>query len=247
MSEPQFTPTVEKMVTDLRDEIKSGVYGKPGSGRIPTTSEIQKRFGTSRSTIYTVLQLLRSEGLVQQKGKYLFVSEQFEIEGITKNFEQFLRSQNHDVAIENIITPAVEIMPYEASVLFGITTGVRVVHRERKQGTDSLPLRIAENWYPVHLAGQFIDEMRQNDRMDVVGAIKEAHGVYIVKSTDELIARIPTSKEAKILNISRTEPIVEIRRSNFDQNDHPVMWNRIIHVAPFFKFTYSYETSHWKP
>lgn len=246
MSDPQITPTVEKMVTTLRNAIKMGAYGRPGVGRIPTTSELQREFGVSRSTIYTVIQLLRSEGLVYQRGKYLIVSEQFEIEGITENFERFLRNHDHGVDIENIIVPSIEPMPPNVAMLFGIEYGLHVVHRERKQGADGIGLRIAENWYPAILAARFLEEMRQDERMDVVGAIKKTHGVYIVESLDEVVARIPTSQEAKILGISRTEPVVEIRRSNFAQDGSPVMWNKIIHVAPFFKFTYRYPVDHWK-
>jgi DNA-binding GntR family transcriptional regulator len=240
-------PLVDKLVNELREEVKSGKYGASGEGRIPTTTTLSKKWKTTRSTVYQVLQILQSEGLIRARGTSLVVNyPTLVLEGLTENFERFLRAQGHDVTMENLIEPVVEAMPKEIADLFSESEGVHVVHRMRKQGIPGLPLRLAENWYPVSLAGQFVEAMRTNDRMDVLGAIKEAHGVFIENSQDVVLARIPTSEEAKLLDLVRTEPIVEIRRSNFASDGTPVMYNRIIHVAPHFQFTYKYKVNHWK-
>lgn len=239
---------VDKLVSELREEVKSGKYGASGEGRIPTTTTLSKKWQTTRSTVYQVLQILQSEGLIRARGTSLVVNyPTLVLEGLSKNFERLLRAQGYDdITMENLIDPAVEPMPSEVARLFNEVDGVRVVHRIRKQGISGLPLRIAENFYPASLAGGFVDAMRINDSMDVLGAIREKHGVFIVESQDVVVARIPTAEETRLLDLVRTEPVVEIRRSNFASNGSPVMYNRIIHVAPHFQFTYRYPVNHWK-
>lgn len=247
MSEPLVTPQVKHIVNDLREKIRSGAYGNPGTGRIPTTSELTRDYKVARSTIYTVLQILQAEGIIRAKGKYLIVDNtSLVLEGITKSFEGFLRDKGLTIHIENLIEPTLEIMPKDVAGLFGIGEGVHVVHRMRLQGTDDQSLRIAENWYPASLAGQFVEDMKKDDRVDVLAAIQKVHGLYITHSQDVVIGRVPTPFESEHLHIPRSKPIVEIRRSNFSEDGTPIMWNKIIHVAPNFQFTYRYNVDHWK-
>jgi DNA-binding GntR family transcriptional regulator len=237
---------IEKFADRLRTQIVKGEFG--AKGRIPPVSQLMKDWdNVAKATVYAVLQILQSEGIIRRVGNSFVVNyPTLGLEGITENFERFLRAQGHDVTMENIIDPVVEPMPSEVAQLFGEVEGVHVVHRMRKQGIPGLPLRLAENWYPVTLAGEFVEAMRTNDRMDVLGAIREKHGVFIENCQDVLMARIPNSEEARLLELVRTEPVVEIRRSNFASNGSPVMYNKIIHAAPHFKFTYRYSPGHWK-
>lgn len=236
---------IEAFADTLRAQILQGDFGT--RGRIPTVDELARTWKTSRSTVYYVLQLLQSEGVIRRSGKSLIASyPALEIEGITENFERFLKAQGFETTMENLIDPSLETMPLEIASLFGQPKGVKVVHRMRLQGINGQLLRIAENFYPAELAGEFVEQMRTNQHMDVLGAIKKTHGVYITQAQDVVIARVPTANEAKLLELVRTEPIVEIRRSNFAEDGRPVMFNRIIHVAPHFKFTYNYPVNHWK-
>ena len=248
MSEGEINmPLVDKLVGELREEIINKRYGTSGEGRIPTITALTKKWKTTRATVSQVLQLLQSEGIIHARGTSLVMNyPTLDLEGITENFERFLKAQGHEVTMENLIEPQIEIMPKDVAALFGEAEGVRVVHRMRLQGIEEQLLRIAENFYPAELAGEFVEAMRSDQHMDVLGAIRKAHGVYIVEAQDVVIARVPTADEAKKLELVRTEPIVEIRRSNFAEDRTPVMFNRIIHVAPHFKFTYRYPVKHWK-
>jgi DNA-binding GntR family transcriptional regulator len=236
--------SIEQHGVDLRERIRNGEFGT--HGRLPAVAQLAREWGISRPSVYAVMNLLQSEGLVTSKANSFYANfPLLKLEGLTENFERFLQAQGFEVTMENLIEPVIETMPEDVAAFFGEAEGVRVVHRMRKQGIQDLPLRIAENWYPVHLAGQFVDAMKSDEHMDVLRAIKNAHGVFIVNIQDVLLARIPTVQETKWLGIVRTEPIVEIRRSNFAEDGTPVMFNRVIHVAPHFKFTYQYSKNHW--
>lgn len=224
---------VDKLADDLRSKIEAGEYGN--SGTLPSTTELSKQWKTSRSIVTQVMLLLRSEGHIRIVGnRYVVNRPRLILPGLVKNFEQYLRDQGYEAVIENIIEPSLEAMPAEIAALFSQQTGIHVVHRMRKQGLPKQPLRIAENWYPAQLAERFLDEMRKDDNMDVVGAIKETYGVYIVETKEDIVARIPDKHEVNWLGIARYQPVFEVRRCNFAQDGQPVMFNRIIMVATNF-------------
>lgn len=250
MSTEHEDQTLLDMLTErMRNDIKQGKYGVAGQGRIPTVTALMKQWNTTRNTVGRVLLLLQSEGIIRSKGTSLVVNwPALQLEGLTKNFEQYLRDKGFKPEMENLISPSIEETPPDIAALFGHAIAVRqqLVHRMRKQSADDVPLRIAENWYPASLAAQFVEQMQQNEHMDVLQAIKDTHGLYITTIKDVLIARIPTEKERVWLDVVRTEPIVEIRRSNFSEDGTPIMFNRLIHVAPSFTFTYEYQKDYWR-
>lgn len=236
---------IEKWVDSLRAQVLAGDFGT--RGRIPTVEELTREWKTSRSTVYYVLQILQSDGLIRKEGRSFVTNHpKLILEGITENFERFLKAQGHEVTMENLIIPSLEAMPKEVADIFGQAEGVHVVHRMRKQGIKNLPLRIAENWYPASLAGEFVESMKVDERMDVLGAIKAAHGVFIVNTEDMLESRLPTTEEARLLDLVTTAPVVEIRRRNLATDGTPVMYNKVIHAAAHFRFTYKYQVDHWK-
>ena len=240
---------VEKYADMLRKRIQDREFGT--NGIIPSTSELAEEWGTSRSIVTSVMLLLRSQGhirLDERKTKRYKVNYPIlELEGLTKDFEQYLRDKGLDPVIENVIEPRMEEMPHEVAALFGQQAGIHVVHRMRQQGTPDQILRIAENWYLAELAGEFLEEMRSNDHMNVVEAIKDRHGLYIVGVTEKTRARVPHKEEVKLFNIARYQPVFEVVRVNVAQDKRTViMMNKIIMVATHFVLTREYEVDHWK-
>src|SRR2546429_9927069 len=109
---------IDRFAADLRAQINHGDFGP--RGRIPSVKQLSERWGTTRSTVSDVLQLLQSEGLIRRidkksikrLGGELIVSwPTLSLEGITENFERFLRSQGYQVTMENLIDPIIEPMP----------------------------------------------------------------------------------------------------------------------------------------
>lgn len=237
----------EELAAQLRHEIVTGAYGHAGSGRIPTTVELARKWGVARNTVYYVLQYLRSEGIIREKGKHLVVNYPLlDLPGITATFDKYLLERGLKPLMENLVEPTEETFPPDLASMFQQPSGMRVIHRMRLQIGDDQPLRIAENWYPASLAGEFAEEMRANKDMDVLSAIKKKHGVFIEITEDEVITRLPTTKEREWLKLARTEPIFEIRRKNYAADGTAVMFNRLILVGPQFKLTYRYHPDHWQ-
>jgi DNA-binding GntR family transcriptional regulator len=235
--------TVESMTDELRGRILHRDFGT--NGPIPKVSELARGWGTSRTTVYQVVQMLLSEGLLIPKGTGYNVNFPMRIPGITPTFDKYLVEQGLPPKQENIIEPELIQMPDEIAAMFKQPKGVHVVHRMRRQGTVDIPYRLAENWYPASLAAEFVDAMRRDSNLDVLSEIKRVHGVYITQVHEDVIGRLPTAKEASDLSIVRTAPVLEVRRSNFAADGTPIMFNKIIFVGAYFLLSYDYPANHW--
>lgn len=237
--------TRDRIADVLRARIEAGEFGT--SGIIPSSNDLATEFQANRVTASHALQLLRAEGYLIPTGKnrYRVSNIHLVLPGLTANFERYLVDQGYAVKIENVIIPQIEPMPKEIAALFGQQEGVHVVHRLRRQGTEMQPLRLAENWYPAHLTDIFLAQMRQDERMDVLAALKETYGFTIATVRERVRARVPKTTEVELLNIARFQPVFEIVRINTASDGQPLMFNRIIAVASNIELAYEYHPDHW--
>src|SRR6266700_3876341 len=78
--------------------------------------------------------------------------------GTAARFDLYLQQQGLTPEETNIDEPSLTPAPADVAKAMGIAEGTSVVRRFRRQGTISTPYRLAENFYPVALAGGSILE-----------------------------------------------------------------------------------------
>jgi DNA-binding GntR family transcriptional regulator len=238
---------VDAIVDAFRKRILAGDFGT--RGRLPSLRMLAEEFGTTNETMNKVVQLLQAEGLLISRGRAgVFVNKpRTRIPGITARFDLYLQEQGLTPMEVNVVEPSIVAAPADVAKAMGIAEGAEVVRRMRLQGTTTVPYRLAENFYPLDLAGgTILERMKQDARLDVLLAIKEAHGKVIKRVHEDVIARLPTGQEQKLLKIVRTAPVLEVQRTNYAEDDSTViMFNRIIFVASYFVLSYDYITSLW--
>src|SRR5579875_1726386 len=229
----------------FRKRILAGEFGT--RGRLPSLRMLAEEFGTTNETMNKVVQLLQAEGLLISRGRAgVFVNKpRTRIPGITARFDLYLQEQGLTPMEVNVVEPSIVAAPADVAKAMGIAEGTEVVRRVRLQGTTTVPYRLAENFYPLDLAGgTILERMKQDARLDVLLAIKEAHGKVVKRVHEDVIARLPTGQEQKLLKIVRTAPVLEVQRTNYAEDDSMViMFNRIIFVASYFVLSYDYTTS----
>jgi DNA-binding GntR family transcriptional regulator len=101
--------------------------------------------------------------------------------------------------------------------------------------------RLADLWYPAHLAEQFLSQVTSNPDVNIASLIRDVHGMHLQKASDDIIARHPTAEESKILQIAKNIPVLEIWRECTTAEGRPVMYNKLILVAPLFHLSYQYD------
>jgi DNA-binding GntR family transcriptional regulator len=195
----------------------------------------------SRTTVYQALLLLQSESLLLARGNSYYVNYPIMRIPGAPLFDKYMEKQGLTPIGENIVEPEVIQMPAEVAKAFGQQEGLHVVHRMRRHGIIEIPYRLAESWYPADLAVQFLDTMKQNSNLNVLGEIRKAHGLSWAKRHDDIIARLPTEKETELLNIVRTTPVIEIRQQWLTQEDRALLFNITILTAAYFQLSYDTE------
>src|SRR6266566_3455736 len=239
---------VDLITEAFRQRIQDGEFGT--AGRLPSLRMLAEQFGTTHETMNKVIQRLQAEGLLRSHGRAgVFVhSSQLRLTGMTKRFDLYLLEQGLTPVETDIIEPSIVPASQEVATAFDIAEGRSVVRRFRRQGTTTEPLRLAENFYPIELAGgEILEAMRRDVHFDVLKAVQEAHHKVIGRVHEEVFGRLETLQEQEMLKIVRNTPVFETLRTSYstDGDDTVIMYSRITSVARNFVLTYDYTPDFW--
>lgn len=237
---------VDSITDALRKRILEGEFGT--GGRLPSLRMFASQYETTQETMNKAIQRLQAEGLLSSLGRQgVFVHmPRARIPGLVPRFDLHLKELGLEPVETNIEKPDVVPAPDEVAKAFGIAAGSPVVHRLRRQGTTTAHYRLAENYYPMSLVNDYIlKEMQKDERFDALLAIKEAHGKVVQHTHEDVIARLPNQKEQDLLKLVRGTPILEVRRTNYAEDNTVIMYNCIIFVASYFVLSYDYDVNHW--
>ncbi|MFD8070040.1 GntR family transcriptional regulator [Streptomyces parvulus] len=219
-------PKYRQVADALRREIDSGTYA-PGA-RLPSESDLMKRFVASRNTVRSGLALLVSQGLIsssQGLGYEVRSHEVFKLNA--SRFENLDFPQNGDAYNTDVMsagrrphqtfrvemTPASEEVAERLKVSVGSTAVLRFCHRF----VDDVPWSTQATWYPGWL-------VEQTPRLAEPGDIEEGttryladHAVEQVGYFDEIATRMPTPEEARLLEIGAGVPVLLWTRTGYSE------------------------------
>lgn len=229
----------ETIVSSLRDQIQKGEFGT--RGRLPSVAQLARDYNVARNTAYNALTLLQSEGIVVLKGNAYYANYPIMRISGAPLFDKYISNQGLTPVTDNIIEPEIVPMPADIAAMFGMQEGVHVIHRMRRHGVPDIPYRLAENWYPIDLAGDYLEAMKQDPDLNVAGEIRKNKGVAIATRHDDVIARLPTTKEAELLRIVRTTPILDVRRKFLAADGRVIFVSNQALVGAYFQLSYDSE------
>lgn len=236
-------------VNDITDALRKRILNKEfgTGGRLPSLRMFADQYGTTQQTMNVVVQRLQSEGLLSSLGRQgVFVSMfRTRIPGIRMpRFDLYLKEMGLEPAEINLENPGIVPAPIDVAQAFGISEGTPVVHRLRRQGTTTVHMRLAENFYPTALVdSDMLAQMQQNDSFDALLAIANKTGKKIKPIHEMVISRFPSEDEQGSLKINRSTPVLDVRRISKAEDGTVIMYNRITYVASYFELSYDYEAS----
>ncbi|HEX4206826.1 MAG TPA: GntR family transcriptional regulator, partial [Ktedonobacteraceae bacterium] len=207
---------VDDITDALRKRILDGEFGT--GGRLPSLRMFASQYGTTQETMNKVVQRLQAEGVLSSLGRQgVFVHiPRTRIPGILPRFDLYLKELGLDPVETNIESPDLVPAPDDVAKALGVPVGSTVVHRRRRQGTSTSHYLLAENFYPVDLAGgSILEHMQKDEQFDVLLAIKNAYGKAVSHVHEDVIGRLPTSHEQDWLKLVRGTPVLEVVRTNY--------------------------------
>jgi GntR family transcriptional regulator len=198
-------PAYRNVYIELKRSIIEGNY-KPGMF-LPTESELEKSFNTSRTTIRKAIEILVSGGYVsvrQGRGtEVLDISTIQRLNQIT-SFTETLVRKGHTVTTQGMYEDTIPATLQIANA-FSIELG-SVVHRlQRVQCADGQPIAIMENYAVKDIFSGL--SKNSGNLMSLYDSL-EKNGVVLKDATEYITAIGATFYESQILKVPIGEPLL---------------------------------------
>jgi GntR family transcriptional regulator len=241
-----------RIVSELREQVLAGQRA-PGD-RLPSESELAATYHTSRPTVRRALAVLRSEGLIvtgQGSGTFVRARPGIQICVTGSNYRRHralgLPGFNAQVLAQgqsprqDITQVARIVAPDFVAEKFDLDEGESVIVRRRVFLADDMPVALTDSYYPTSLAADTAIEKPERVKGGVHALIEDDEGPIgrrIARSADDLMARMPTPREAQFLRLPAGVPVVRVLRTIYDSEGQPVEVQDTIAAADRYRFRY---------
>ena len=215
-------PLYFQIYRDLQMKICGGTY--PPGALLPTESELEKIYGTSRAPVRQALGVLENEGLLMRRqGKGTFVTEQARTSpwliatGFLKCYERFWgRLTAKTVELDLTVPEGDEIASF-----LELDAGVAATRLVRMQYIDEKPSVLLENFFHPHYDISVFKAA--GDFMSLKELLMSKFAVSARRSHERLAVRVPPARFAAYLDLPEDTPILRVRRFIWDSADKPLL------------------------
>ncbi|NER80939.1 MAG: phosphonate metabolism transcriptional regulator PhnF [Leptolyngbya sp. SIO1D8] len=213
-------PIYLQIASELRQNIQESVF-KIGD-RLPTETELSERFGVNRHTLRRAMEVLRQEGLVGvERGRGTFVmSAPIEVPiGKRVRFNEALKAQSLKPQWQ--VLRQVELKAdAKLSKHLEIPLGDAVWLFERLSLADDIPISISSSYFPMcRFPG--LPTHCQTYR-SVSTLLQNEYGFDHIRLRTRISARVARSRDARLLRMSATSPILLSESINVNQEGHVI-------------------------
>lgn len=207
----------------LASEIAASGFGE--NGRLPSESELAKRFGVNRHTVRRAMLGLAAQGLVSvEQGRGTFVQPgaiDYTI-GRRTRFTENLREQGHAARGTVLAADTVKAEPKVAKAL-ALRTGTLVYRIESLHAADGVPLTHARAWYPAARFAGLPDALERTDGQ-FSAALAEYGVVDYARRWSRIGSMLPDAETARRLNINRQQPVLWVENVDVDSEGVPIKY-----------------------
>src|ERR1700722_10108038 len=197
-------PKYAQVVAEIQRRIESGQY-PPGS-LLPSEHQLSDEFRVARPTVVRALRVLRQDGWIEtQQGKGSFVRGRPALAGLEtqRPGEDALNRDESDEPGE-LVKTGVSAPPARVAVLLGLADGADVIARRWLVRRDGEASELVTWWIPTALADGSDLASEKPLRGGVRAHLAQRKGVRVDHIVEQVVARHPTSEEAKALGVGRT-------------------------------------------
>lgn len=224
-----LVPVWRQIYNRLLMEIRSGTLGP--EGKLPSANALAARFAVNRHTIRQALKALEDDGVAESRqGSGTFLVRRV-VDYPISNKTRF-----SDIVLAQGMAPSGHILQARKraaskEVADALVLGKRaqIILVERTVAADGVVVGIGRHFYPS--AGMSGLEKTVFESRNLTEALAR-HGIetYFRKSTT-VSARLPSSREARLLNQSVNEPLLVSKALNVDQYGKPIEFGIALFLA----------------
>ena len=226
-------PAYKQMYISLKPDIKEGRY-VPGSF-LPTESEMEAKYGVSRTTVRRAIGMLEQEGylsVTQGRGTEVQdISTSQHLNQIT-SFTETLRRRGYHVTTQGF---AMEKIPAPAFVreIFPLKNGDLVYHIQRVQCADGKPVCILENYLMADLVPGF--SMAESDCVSLYACLENQYGIILKNAVEHISAVSASFTQSQILRVPVNAPLLHSKRITYTEQG-PFEYSSLYVVAERYEY-----------
>lgn len=202
------TPLYKQLESVILSEIESGKLA-PGM-KIPTENELCQQYDVSRVTVRNALASLSRAGYLDRKpGKGTFVAKKKFMRSVSPSvigFTEMCQIMNKVPRAKTLKIALEEPSEREARQM-NISSGESVVVLERLRYADDQPILLEYNKFPESFDFLFKEDFTDCSLYEI---LQKKYGIHPVSSSKTIDICFASSKEAKLLNISKGYPLLRI-------------------------------------
>jgi len=222
----------EQIVIDLQNEISSGLL-EPGH-RLPSETQLCKRFGVSRVTVRQALVTLEQQGLIfSQAGKGWFVeSSLHEVPGQVQSFTEMARSRG--LTPDSIVlTRELRAASLDEADSLRIAPGSEVMSLRRVRRLDGHCVAIDHSVVPAQMLGDVSDIDFANASLH--DAFRR-NGVAPFRADYEMLAVAADEEQSSLLEVQVGFPLLTARQIFYDAQDRRMEQGTISYRSDRYSF-----------
>lgn len=216
----------------IKEQIDKGIW-KIGQ-RLPSERDLAEEFSVSRMTLRQGISLLVEEGILQRKvgsGTYVTSTRVQEKMRGTTSFSEIVEMQGK--APSSQLLSYVRTKPNDKEIeQLALMKGEYVIRMERVRYADNLPVvyevasipeRLIKNVPKEEITNHFFQTLRNN-------------GYRIGKSRQTIFARLANEKVAKLLDITKNQPILALKQVSYLEDGQAFEFVNSQYVGERFEF-----------
>ena len=243
---PQKETKIDEIVEELQKRILQGFYA--AGQRLPSEREIADELNVSRVTVRTALLRLQAENLldiVPRGGAFVRSVSTKAIIASGPELKQsgsFIRTMERQgrQTLVRFIEPS-SIIPTGGAIgaKMEVDPGTKVLRRYRLHLVDRVPYRILDSYYLASLLGDLLG--KDEGYIPLFKWLREHTGLRAARVVEGFNCRMPSAEEATLLNISRGQPVVDMDRWVWADDNTLFEYTHIVANAALHEFSYSYD------
>ena len=205
---------------DLKLRLAAGEWA--ADQRLPSETELARRYGVARMTVRQAIGALAAEGIViRRQGLGTFVTSPLPGRqvGALQSFTEEMRTQGRDVQTR-LLKAAVEEPPDTARKALQLGQRAAAVVVQRLRVVDGRPIVVQNSWLPyARFAGLDAVPLLNGS---LYATLEERYGVPVVRAVQSVTAAAATDLDAALLGLSPGSPVLRTSRSTFDGANCPI-------------------------
>ncbi|HEU5025115.1 MAG TPA: GntR family transcriptional regulator [Spirillospora sp.] len=223
MSLESVPPKYAQLVTELQRRIEAGQYA-PGTA-MPSEHQLIDEFDVSRPTVVAALRILRDQGWIDSRqGKGRFVRGRPALASLESARAGQIRLAGSEVAIPGEVTAAGAVdAPNRIASLLGLGSSGKTFLRRRLLTAEGEPSELLSLWLPLDLAEGTDLTSAEPLKQGVRQHLESRKGVSFDHVIEHIVARMPTSQEAKALAMAKGTPVLVVYATARDAAGRPLM------------------------